>query len=130
MVDPLGDLHPVDSGRERLGFLPSEVIEVGHAKAPDLEDVAETGGDDEAGPDAPLLRDRVCGDGRAVDHLFDLAAGDPDAWQGDLEALRDAAAVVVGRRGDLDGEGVPRRSQQDEVRERPANVDAHPELVS
>ena len=124
MVDPLGDLHPVDPGRERLGFLPSEVVEAGHAKAPDLEDVAEAGGGDEAGPDAPLLEDRVRGDGRAVNDLLDLVAGNPDPRQRDLEALGDAAAVVVRGRRDLDGEGMAPRPQQDEIGEGATDVDS------
>ena len=125
VLDPFGNLDAVDPGGKRLWLLPLEVIEAGHAKTPDLEDVAEPGGGDEARPDAPLLQDRIRGDGSAVDDLFDLSSGDPDARQGDFEALRNTAAVVVRGRRNLDGKSMPRVSEEDEIGERPADIDTY-----
>ena len=53
-----------------------------------------------------------------------------DTRQGRLEALGNAAAEIVRRRRNLDGQRPPRLSQQDEIGERPSDVDAYAKTQS
>ena len=99
-----------------------EVVQVRPVLAPDLEHVAEAGRRHQRGARAAPLEQRVGGHGHAVREGARFA---------DLRRLQrgqHALGLVAGRRRDLGRQHLP-VDERDEIGERPADVDAEPQLA-
>ncbi len=93
--------------------------------AADVQDIAIAAGRDHAGHGAVVLEDGVGGDGGAVEHHVDRLARDVVLVAQRHQPLHDAARGVVGRRRDLvHGRAAGIRVGIDQIRERPAHIDA------
>ena len=119
-TDALGHLEsqPPRHGRRRLGRGP-EVVEMQAAHARDLEHVPEATRGDQADDGAAALDDRVGDDGRAVRDGSQRRAADQRR-----QPVHHPEGGVGRRRRDLPAGQPARRRTHDEVRERPADVDA------
>ena len=131
-VDPLPDLEAQVTLHQRRGLLPAEVVGERDADAAKLQHVAEPVRGDERGARAPPFQNRVRGDGGGV---HDLAH---PARRRSLGTWPDSAGEI---RGDSPGNGprvvvrggrhlqpveAPVFAREDEVRERPPDVDPDP----
>ncbi len=125
-VDPLGDADPPAArGQEhrRLG-VEEQVVHLRPVLPPDLQDVLEAGGGQEAEPGALLLQDGVGGDGGAVDEAGDLRGRLPAHLEESLDAAPHPLDEVGRRRGHLGEVHGLLALEADHVGERPADVDA------
>ena len=122
------DLEAKGPRHERRGKLDEEVVDVVAGLAAELEDVAEAGRRDESGARPGTLDDRVRGLGGRVDHLADRGRADPAGAQEPPDPLDGPRREVPARRQDLlRGERRPRSVHEDDVGERPPDVDANGE---
>ena len=126
-IDALVDLHAEIALHQRHGLLPREIVELGHSDPPDLEDVAESGGRDKAGPRALELEDRVGGDRGAVQHLGEIASAEAGLAEQLAQAVDNGARVVVDARRDLLRVNAAAGVEQHDVGEGAADVDADAE---
>ena len=81
-VQPLGDLGAQPARHQRLRLLPGEVVEAADPQPPDLQDVPEPSGGDQAGPRALVLQDGVRRDGGPVDDCDRVGRNEPPAAGG------------------------------------------------
>jgi hypothetical protein len=109
------------------GLLPGEVVETGHPDPTDLEDVTEAPGRDQPRSGPLELQDGVGGHRGAMDDLAHVAPAEPLLPEDVAEPLHDGARVVLHARGNLLGVDPPLGIEDDDVRERPADVDADAE---
>ena len=122
--DPLGNLASQVPLDQRARLLPGHVVEPRHPQPAELEDVAEAHGREQAGPGALALEDGVRRDRAAVDDVADRGGIDRVAAEDRPDAVRHAAAEVLGRRGELARVDCPGRIADDDVGECAADVDA------
>ncbi len=127
--EPLADLVPEPARNERLRALVLDVVEDGDPETSHLEDVAEALRRDQRRPRAATLEDRVRGDGRGVHDAGDLGPVDAALGEQRHRSGHDAAGVVVGRGQHLLRPHGAVVAEQDDVRERAADVDAEAEAA-
>ncbi len=126
VVNTLDNLGPVGAAGQGLGLLPGQIVKRGHAKAANFQDIAEAVRGDQSGLDAPAFQNGVGSDGGAVDNLGNCRGGDCAAPEHHRQALGDAAAVVVRRRGHFQRQGFAVGGQEHHVGKRAADIDADP----
>ena len=102
------------------------VVEPGHAKRPDLEDVAKALGGDKPGARALVLEDGVRSDGRAMQHLVNLMPRHARRLEHLRQAFGDSARIVVDGGGNFLGDDSAITTQKDDVCEGAADIDADP----
>ena len=131
MAHALGDLEAqaaLDQSRRLVG---ENVVEVGPLLPADLEQIAEAVGGDETGGHALVLDQRIGGDRGAMAEIADRRCGliarlRRDAAHAFIDALRDAARGIVGRRRNLpDLDAAFGLFEQADVGECPAGIHAH-----
>ena len=127
---PLGDLVAQPARDERRRLLVLELVHDRDPQPPQLEHVAEAGGRQQAAARSLPFEHGVRGDRGRVDDLGDARRRRPGLLQQLEDALDDAAGVVVGRRQHLLRPQRAVGAEQDDVGERPADVDADPVAVS
>ncbi len=129
-VDPLGHLERVLDGRDRVGLLVDHPAEQrpGRPRAGEVQQVAEALRDQQADAGAGAREDGVGGDGRPVQDGRDVgrrAAGDAADL---VDAVQHALGLVGRRRRHLrQVHGAARLVVEQEVGERPADVDPEPQ---
>jgi hypothetical protein len=122
--EALRDLAAPAARHERGRPLEVDVVESRQAQPPDLEEIAEARGREEPGARAAAFEDRVRGDRRPVQQLVDVTRGDPGRAHQLPRAMDDRLRVVGGGGEDLPRERSPVRSDQNQIGERAAHVDA------
>jgi hypothetical protein len=125
-AEPLVDLEPQASRRQRLRLVVLQVVEHGDAQAAHLEHVAEAGSRQEPGAGALVFEDGVGRDRRRMDDAGDAVGRGLVVLDQRLQRLGDAAAVVVRRRGHLAGLDQPVVARDHDIGEGAADVDADP----
>ena len=124
-VDALVDRQAQMTRHQRRGHLQKQVVQVVAVLAGDLVRVAEAGGGQQRRTGAFALDDGVGYQRRAMDDVPDLVGGGVGAQQRVLQDVGDGGGRIT-RCGQhlADGELARGIIDQDQVRERPADVDA------
>ncbi len=121
--DALAHLQPVAARDQRPRFCPGEVEHVGHADAPDLQNVAEAARGDQPGRRAGALQDGVGGDRGAVQNLADHARVDRQLGEQAAQPVDDGDAGVRRAGRDLALMQHAVRRHQHDIGERAADID-------
>ena len=121
----LGDLEGIAARHHRLGLAVMDVVDGAPALALQDEQVAEALGGEERDPCALALEHRVGGDGRAV---HEIASG--GQRQTALVERGDGAQVGRMRRARHLGDAHAAALERDEIGERAADLDPHPDRVA
>ena len=134
-VHPLPDLEAQVTLHQRRGLLPAEVVGERNPDAAKLEHVPEPVRRDERGARAPPFQNRIRGDGGGVHDLAHPAGrcsfgtGPDSAGEVRGDPLGNCPRVVVRGRRHLQPVEAAVFAREDEVRERPPDVDSDPDHV-
>jgi hypothetical protein len=123
-AEPLRHLVPQPPRHERRRLVVLDVVEHRDAQPPHLQDVAEPLGRHERRPRAAALEDRVRRDRRRVHDVLDRRRRHARLVEQREDPVDDAPRVVAGRRQHLLRPHRAVASEQDDVGERSADVDA------